>query len=610
MRANKLKLIILSSLTVSPIAYAQTHAQTPSRVEQLVITSARTPQPLGDTLATISVITREEIDAAGTATLAELLQRKAGVEIRATGGAGQPAGVFIRGANAQHTLVLVDGLRLGSATSGAPAFENIALDLIERIEIVKGPLSSLYGSDAIGGVIQIFTRNFDRSRLQANIGVGSDSATAVNVGFTAIENKTAVTLNAGYSQVRARSATNADAGRFTFDPDRDPYKNSNVSVNISHMLWQGETISLKAWQSRGTVHFDNGPGDDARNRQTLTGVGVSSVNQIMTNWTSRLNIGRTTDDSRVTSSFPGTFKTEQNQAVWINEFKTASGSTSAGAEWREEDVASTTSYDKKKRKTGSLFGGYLERFGSSGEQQLDFSLRRDEEDQFGRRNTGSIAYGVQLMPALLVYARAGRAFRAPSFNDLYFPGFSNPDLKPERSEQAEIGARFNSAAVRASLVRFDNRIEDLIAFDFVTFTPMNIRKARIKGWELSGDTALLSIGIKASLTSQKPIDADTGLQLRSRAKLFGSLALERTIGQWQIGGDVVGSGRRFDSATESRSSRMSGYAVVNARLSYKVNKLWAVELNANNLADRQYESARGYNQPNRSVFLNVKLVGF
>ena len=610
MRANKLKLIILSSLAVPPLAYAQAYAQTPARVEQLVITSARTPQPIGDTLATINVITREEIDATGTATLAELLQRKAGIEIRATGGAGQPAGVFIRGANAQHTLVLVDGLRLGSATSGAPAFENIALDLIERIEIVKGPLSSLYGSDAIGGVIQIFTRNFDRPRLQANIGVGSDSATAVNVGFTAIENKTAVTLNAGYAQVRARSATNADAGSFTFDPDRDPYKNSNVSVNISHTLWQGETISLKAWQSRGTVHFDNGPGDDARNRQTLTGVGVSSVNQIMTNWTSRLNIGRTTDDSHVTSSFPGSFKTGQNQAVWINEFKTASGSTSAGAEWREEDVSSTTSYDKKKRKTGSLFGGYLERFGSAGEQQLDFSLRRDEEDQFGRRNTGSIAYGVQLMPALLVYARAGRAFRAPSFNDLYFPGFSNPDLKPERSEQAEIGVRFNSAAIRASLVRFDNRIEDLIAFDFVSFTPMNIRKARIKGWELSGESALLGVGIKASLTSQQPIDADTGLQLRSRAKLFGSLALERTIGQWQIGGDVVGSGRRYDSATESASSRMGGYAVVNARLSYQVNKLWAVELSAKNIADRQYESARGYNPPERSVFLNLKLVGF
>ena len=609
MRANKLKLIILSSFAVSSVsqgAFAQTSAQ----VEQLVITASRTPQSLNSTLATIIVISRDEIDAVGNATLPELLQRKAGVEIRTTGGAGQPAGVFIRGANSQHTLVLVDGLRLGSATAGSPAFENIPLDMIERIEIVKGPFSSLYGSDAIGGVIQIFTRTLARPRLQAGIGFGTDSAYAVNAGFTAVENKTSVTLNAGYRQLRARSATNADSPSFIFNPDRDPYRNANVSVNVSHTLWQGETISLKAWQSRGTAHFDNGPDDDARNRQTLSGIGVLSENQITPNWTSRLNIGQTTDDIRIASSFPGTFKTEQNQVVWINEFKTIRGSSTAGAEWREEGVQSTTEYDKKKRKTGSVFAGYLEHFGASGEQQLDFSLRRDEEIQFGQRNTGSIAYGVQLLPALLVYARAGRAFRAPSFNDLYYPGFSNPDLKPERSEQAEIGVRWNSAAIRTSLVRFDNRFEDLIAPDFISFIPVNIRNARVKGWELSGDTTLAGLGLKASFTSQQPIDTDTGRQLRSRAKLFGSLAANRTFGRWQISSDVVASGRRYDSSVESAGSRMGGYAVVNARVNYQVNKLWAVELSAQNIADRKYEVARGYNPPNRSLFINVKLIGF
>ena len=606
MKANKLKLFVLSSLAAPTLANAQTTAL----VEQLVITATRTPQTISSTLAAINVITRDDIDAAGTATLAELLQRKAGVEIRTTGGAGQPAGVFIRGASSQHTLVLVDGLRLGSVTSGAPAFENIPLDMIERIEIVKGPLSGLYGSDAIGGVIQIFTRNASRPRLQASAGIGTDSAFAASAGFTAIENKTSFTLNAGFRQVRAPSATNSDAPSFIFNPDRDPYKNANVSINISHTLWQGETISFKAWQSRGTAHFDAGAGDDARNRQTLSGFGITSENQIMNNWTSRLNIGRTSDDIRISSSFPGRFKSEQTQAVWINEFKNPRGSSSVGAEFREEGVASTTDYDKKRRRTSALFAGYLERFGASGEQQLDFSLRRDEETQFGRRNTGSIAYGFQWLPALLMYARVGRAFRAPSFNDLYFPGFSNPNLRPERSEQAEIGARWSSALVRTSVARFDNRIEDLIAPDFVSFTPVNIRRARIKGWEFSGDTVIVGFAFKTSITSQKPIDAETGRQLRSRAKLFGSLSVDRVIGKWQIGSDVVGSGRRYDSATESAGSRMGGYAVMNARLNYQANKLVAVELTAQNIADRKYVLAQGYNPPNRSLFLNVKLVAF
>ena len=264
----------------------------------------------------------------------------------------------------------------------------------------------------------------------------------------------------------------------------------------------------------------------------------------------------------------------------------------------------------EKRTTSSLCAGYLERLGDAGEQQLDFSLRRDEELQFGRRNTGSVAYGIQMQPALLVYARAGRAFRAPSFNDLYFPGFSNPALKPERSEQAEIGVRWTSSLMRASLVRFDHRIDDLIAPDFISFIPVNIRRARIKGWELTGDTSLAGFVVKTSLTSQRPIDADTGRQLRSRAKAFGSLAVERSFGRWTFGSDVVANGRRYDSATEAASSRMSGYALLNARVAYKVNELASAEIIGQNLTDRRYELARGYNVPDRSVLLNLKMVAF
>jgi vitamin B12 transporter len=217
---------------------------------------------------------------------------------------------------------------------------------------------------------------------------------------------------------------------------------------------------------------------------------------------------------------------------------------------------------------------------------------------------------MQLLPELLVYARVGRAFRAPSFNDLYYPGFSNPALMPERSEQAEVGTRWSSKLMHASLVRFDHRIDDLIAPDFISFIPVNIRRARIKGWELSGDTLLAGFAVKAAFTSQRPVDADTGRQLRSRAKIFGSLAVERAIGQWTIGSDVVASGRRYDSATEAASSRMGGYGLLNARVAYQVSKLVSVEVSGQNLTDRQYEQARGYNTPNRSVFLNLKLVGF
>ena len=593
------------------LAYADNTAaqitEPPNRLDNVVITATRTAQPLDNTLAQAVIISRDEIDAAGPATLTELLQRKAGLEIRATGGPGQPSSVFIRGANSAHTLVLVDGLRVGSSTSGATAFENIPLDLIERVEIVKGPLSGLYGSDAIGGVVQIFTRNSDKPHLTSSAGVGSDATRGFNAGFSVTEGKTALAFDAGYQDSNPQSATNPAAGPDTYNPDRDPYRNTHALVKLTQTLWQGETIGLTAWRSRGKTDFDAGPDVRAVNRQTLSGYQLTSENNFAPDWKSRLIIGRTTDDSVITSNYPGKFRTEQNQASWFNQFKTATGHMSAGIEWRGEKLASDTAYDVKQRDTTSVFAGYLEKLGAS---QLEFSLRRDEEDQFGRRNTGSMSYGYALMTGISAYARAGRAFRAPSFNDLYYPAFSNPDLKPERSDQAEAGLKVRQQAGRLNVTYFENRIDDLIVFDTTTFRPKNLKRARIRGWELQADTSFVGMTVKATLTVQRPEDRDSGRQLRSRAKQFGTLSASKGFGKWDLSGDIVATGARFDSSNEAAATRMAGYTIVNANLRYRFDKTWSVDLVGQNLTDKKYELAQGYNTPSRSVFVNVRAVAF
>ena len=561
-------------------------------------------------MAQAVIINRDDIESAGVTTLTELLQRKAGLEIRATGGPGQPSSVFIRGGNGAHTLVLVNGLRVASSTSGATAFEHVPLDLIERIEIVKGPLSGLYGSDAIGGVVQIFTRNADKPRLTASIGFGSESTKAFNAGFSVTEGNTALTLDAGYLDSKPKSATNAAAGSFTYHPDRDPYQNSHALVKLTQTLWQGETIGFTAWQSRGKADFDAGPKDLASNKQTLSGVQITSENNFAANWKSRLILGQTSDLSVIASSFPGRFKTDQNQTSWFNEFATANGNMSAGIEWRGEKLASDTNYDAKKRDTTSVFGGYLERLGPA---QFEFTLRRDEEQQFGRRTTGSASYGINFMPGLSVYLRGGRAFRAPSFNDLYYPGFSNPALKPERSDQAEAGVKWRNMGTqkhRIELAYFENRIDDLIVFDTATFLPQNLARARIRGWEAQAETSFFGVLIKAALTVQRPEDRKTLDQLRSRAKRFGSINAARNFGSWNVSGDIVASGARFDSSNEAPATRMGGYTVIHAALRYRINKTWRVEVIGQNLADKKYELAQGYNTPSRSVFLNLRAIAF
>jgi vitamin B12 transporter len=280
----------------------------------------------------------------------------------------------------------------------------------------------------------------------------------------------------------------------------------------------------------------------------------------------------------------------------------------AGVDLRNENVSGSVPYEISHRETRSLFAGYLERIDM---QQLEFSLRRDEEKQFGTRNTGSVSYGFNLSPALLAYARGGRAFRAPSFNDLYYPSdpqfgpLGNPNLTPERSQSAEAGVRFSATAVSASVVGFDQKIDDLIDFVFGQ-GPQNVRRARIRGLEVGVDAKWLGLDVRAALTLQRPRDEDTGKLLRSRAESFGSISMAKTWGAWQVSTTVAGNGARFDSGDEAAGSRMAGYGVVNAQLRYALDKRWSIELSGSNLADRKYELAQGYNAPGRALFLNVK----
>ena len=609
-RRTASSLLVPLALALSANAGAQT-TEAPNRLDNVVITATRSAQPLDSTYAQATIITRADIDTAGVATLTELLQRKAGLEIRATGGPGQPSSVFIRGASGTHTLVLIDGLRVGSSTSGATAFENIPLGLIERVEIVKGPMSSLYGSDAIGGVIQIFTRAAGNARATASVGAGSDSTGAFNAGFSVAEGKTALSFDVGHRRSTPQSATNPAAGPFTYNADRDPYKNTHALVRLSQTLWQGETLGFTAWQSRGNTDFDAGPTVPASNRQTLSGYHITSENNFTADWKSRLILGRTIDDSAISSSFPGRFKTGQSQASWFNEFKTANGHMTAGIEWRGEKLDSDTGYTAKKRDTTSIFGGYLEKLGPA---QLEFTLRRDEEEQFGRRNTGVASYGYAWSSMLSGYLRGGRAFRAPSFNDLYYPGFSNPALKPERSDQAEAGMRLRTHDARVNVAYFENRIDDLIVFVFDPVRnkgqPENVNRARIRGWEAQVDAIIFGTTLKASFTAQRPVDRDTGYQLRSRAKRFGALSGARNFGAWDVSADLAASGARYDSNRETPATRMGGYGVLAANIRYRIDKNVSVEVIGQNLTARKYQLAQGYNTPSRSVFLNVRLVGF
>jgi vitamin B12 transporter len=605
-KASLAGLLGLASLA----SQAQLQAQPPlSRTLDPVVVTATRGLTAQSTLRDVVVITRQEIESAGSLSLGELLERHAGVELRATGGPGQPQGLFIRGAGTSQTLVLVDGMRTSSATVGTTAIEHIPLDLIERIEVVKGPLSSLWGSEAMGGVVQVFTRGRDVPHLFANAALGTDRERRVAAGLTTIEKGTAAVLTMGYREVDAPSAT-TDRVPFCHDPDRDPYDNAYANLRLAHRLWQGENIVLEAFGSRGRTYFD-GCGAQDRNEQVIAGVRVSSSAHITQDWKSRVAVSSASDELEITGAFPDRFHTRQDQAAWINELAIPGGSLVAGVELLRQHVESDrTAFAQDERETRSAFVGVNETWRG---QRLEASWRRDDDDAFGTRDTGSVGYGIDLRGGYRLAATFARGFRAPTFYDLFGPTSDfyvpNPNLKPETNRSGEASLKSPAGQALAWRVTYyDNRIDNLIAYVFPTV--VNVDRARIRGVEASAEATYWNIRWRASVTGQRPENEITGARLQGRAEHFGNLSATRTWGAWTAGATVHASGDRYDSTNEAPASRLGGYATLDARVAYRMPPHWSVELSAVNLLDKRYETSVGYEGTRRGVMLSVRFDAF
>lgn len=584
----------------------------PQTFDPLIVTATRSLTP-ASTLRDAIVITREDLEAAGPLSLAEVLERRAGIELRVTGGAGQPQTLFIRGAGSAQTLVLVDGLRVGSATVGTTSIEHIPLEMIERVEVVKGPLSSLYGPEAMGGVVQIFTRGKTVPHFFVSTAYGSDNDRRLSAGFTTVDNGTTVSLSAGVREVDARSATNPRAG-FLYNPDRDPYGDAFFVVRGAQTMWTGETVEMEAFTSRARTHFDAGPGDD-RNDQSVSGAKITSSAHFMPWWVSRLTLGGGQDRLVIHGSSPGTLETQQDQGSWVNEFTTAVGTVIAGAETVRQHVVSddATPFTTTKRDTNSAFVGMNEAYAG---QRIEASARRDDDDQFGTRTTGSASYGFEIPSVMRIAATYARGFRAPTFFDLYGPSFPgsyspNPALQPERSKSYEITLKADAAApLQWRLAAFDNRFENLIVYSPEQMTVLNVASARARGVEASIDANWLGTRVRATLTLQRPRDETTGLRLQGRAERYGTIDATRSFGPWTAAVSLLASGPRFDSTSEAPASRLGGYAVIDARLRYAFDARWSTELSAANLLDKRRESAVGYDAPRRSILASLRFEAF
>ncbi|HEY6239239.1 MAG TPA: TonB-dependent receptor [Burkholderiales bacterium] len=605
-----MKRSIVAALVAATAPFAL--AQNPEE-PAVVVTATRLPQVQSQTLQSVTVITAEDIAQSGQQTLVEVLQTLGGVEIASTGGFGQQSSVFIRGANSGHTLVLLDGMRISSATAGTTALENLPIAQIGRIEIVPGQMSSLYGADAIGGVIQIFTKSGKYTPgASVSVGAGGYDTHSASAGINSRADSTDFGLNFGYFETKGFDATKSSlpsgAPNPNNNPDKDGYRNTNFSGKVAQHLDERNEVGFTAFWSDGNTYFDNGPTTDDLNHQTLSAYSVYSRNQINTVWQSLLKAGQSTDDLVVTGAFPGFVRTTQPQLTWQNDVKVGPGTAMAGLEYLAQKVASDTAYIQTHRTIKSAFAGYG---GEIEKHAWQANVREDSNSQFGDHATGSLGYAYRLTSELRLRVGVGTAFKAPTFNDLYFPGFSNPDLRPERSRSKEAGVNYQFGNNRFSATYFDNLITDLIVFvvsDPNTFAgmPQNVNQARIRGTELNYDGLFGGLRASAQLVFQDPVDEATGQLLQRRAREHGNLAASYTFGPWSMGTQVVASSARFDSTNEDPNTRMHGYASVNLTASYTLSQEWLLRARWNNVFNREYELAQNFNTPGSNVFVALQ----
>lgn len=618
MKQHRLLAALLCAL--SPLAQAATETS----LDEVVVTATRIEQPLNKTLSSTSVITQEDIKNSQATDVPTILRTIAGVEISQSGGIGKTTSLFLRGSNDKQVLVLLDGVRINSATAGTTSIEHLMLNQVERIEVVRGNVSSLYGSEAIGGVVQIFTkRSQGKPATNASAGVGSHGTRSMAAGYNSAVDDTSFNLqisrllSEGYSTINPAIATSAN-------PDNDGYDNTSISANIKHAFTAEHSLTASVFNSQGRSQFDSSyetPTTIHDSDVQLRKLSLTSDNRINESWQSKLLLAQGVDRTQsFTDGLPATpgslYKTTSKQLNWQNTLFIDQGKQLLfGAEYLDQQVNTDLQpkFDRDERKVKSLFSGYT---GTYGKQQIQLNARHDSFSDFGVANTGLLGYGYNFNDAWRVAASTSTAFKAPTFNDLYYPfvdygfGYSyqgNPNLQPERSRNNEAGMHYTADNQRVDVVYFDNRIHDLIDFNNLpALTTINLNEARIDGVEASYSDRYNDTDLKIAITSQNPRDANTGARLLRRAKFFSNVSVTRSAGDWKIGGEWQYSGAREDTDINTFSRvTLGSYNLLNLTARYKLSKQMEVSLRADNVFNQSYMLAHGYNTQGRSLFANL-----
>ena len=588
----------------------QTHAQTPvSELDDIVITASRTPQLQKDVIGDVTVISAEELRRSGQSSIAEVLSQQPGIQFTSNGGPQTPTGVSIRGNINNHTLVLIDGVRVNSSAQASVHWNALDASAIERIEILRGAASSLYGSDAIGGVINIITRKGAQDRpLDAwiNMGIGSNDTVRGSIGLSGASQGWDYSLTTGYATADGFDATSPDAPFGIHDPDHDGYTRNVVSGTLGYAWAPGQHIGLTAHNAFIDGEFDAGvffPGAHGITRQQS--YSVTSTNAITEQWQSvlRLSLAQDFYDDRAYGSQYGSL---QRTYSWQNNVQlTDNHHLSTLLERVEErpwQGGGNANFAVTKRNTNA--GALIYRGTLASIHHVQASVRQDHFSGYGNKTTGSLAYQLDITPQWSAGVAGNTGFRSPTFVDLYNPWAPNPDLKPEKSRNVEFNLRYQTDSSSLELVAYQNKIRDMIALDSArNWTAYNLDRATVRGITLSGRHQFGDTGIHASADFVSPKDDGTGNLLVRRARTVYRAGIDHRFGSLSTGAEYQFVGKRYDDV--DNTSRLGSYGLVNLTAAYDFSSKVRLQARWNNVFDKTYSTAYGYRAAGSNIFFDL-----
>lgn len=597
--SNALRISLFASALSSALpTLAQ---QDPITLPNVVVTASRLETRTDALISDVTVISSVELEQQSGRTLTEIISKTAGIQMAASGGRGNTSTLFVRGTEGRHVLLLVDGIRMGSATLGTPSFDNIALDSIERIEVLKGPASALYGSDAVGGVVQIITKKGTKSfAANAKTSIGNGGYKTASAGLSGSADGVRYAVGVGGQSENGYSATNQKVPFDSFHPDKDSYRQTNAYANLTLDVMNGWVIDTRLSSAKGVGHWDNGLTDEnpttQLNNQVLS---LGLKGHITPQWTLQLRFGQANDNLSTHSGWgDDDYDTKNILWSWTNEVTTPIGTVLAGWERQKDSIQSTTLYNQTQR---SITAGFLGLTGYHNGHSWQANVRRDNNSQFGSATTGLVGYGYKLNPNWRLHASYGTSFKAPSFNQLYYPDFGNATVQPEKGTNKEIGLTYNRGRHEVKLTRFHNRVQG-----FITDRPIvaNIPYARMTGWTIGYQSDWGNTSLHASLDFLNASNVSTNAWLQRRARQYFSLGSETSLGAWTFGGDILALSKRFDDT--ANTVQMAGFATADVYANYRFHPEWMLQGKINNLSNKHYELASGYNQAGRTALLTLR----